>query len=70
MSRSHRCPFLVTLCGLPGSGKSTLSRRLLAAAENDGFSVHIVEFDMKFHSKQDNCEQFNPAEWKVRIVAP
>ena len=36
---------LLTMCGLPGAGKSTLARAVAARAESDGIRVSLVSFD-------------------------
>lgn len=39
------CACLLTMCGLPGAGKSTLARAVAARAESDGIRVSLVSFD-------------------------
>ena len=41
--RARAC--LLTMCGLPGAGKSTLARAVAARAESDGIRVSLVSFD-------------------------
>ena len=36
---------LLTMCGLPGAGKSTLARAVAARAESEGIRVSLVSFD-------------------------
>ena len=39
------CACLLTMCGLPGAGKSTLARAVAARAESEGIRVSLVSFD-------------------------
>ena len=52
---------LVALCGLPGSGKSTLCARLTACAQAEGVACHTVSFD----AFEPKGEAFDPTAWKV-----
>lgn len=36
---------LCVLCGLPGAGKSTLTRRILGAAAEHGWRAAVVSYD-------------------------
>ena len=54
-------PLLVVLCGLPGSGKTTIASSLAKTAQANGFSVRLIHFD---DALLDGCEGFDPKTWK------
>lgn len=54
-------PLLVVLCGLPGSGKTTIASGLAKTAQANGFSVRLIHFD---DALRDSCEGFDPKTWK------
>lgn len=57
---------LVALCGLPGSGKSTLCAALAAKASEAGVECHTVSFDAWELRHTAHGADFDAAEWKVR----
>ncbi len=53
---------MIVLCGIPGSGKTTVATALAAAAEASGTTtITVIHFD-----KQDGelVEEFDPEQWK------
>jgi O-phosphoseryl-tRNA(Sec) kinase len=52
---------MLVLCGIPGSGKSTVAAALAAAAEASGALVTLVDFDKP---AGDLLEEFDPEKWK------
>ena len=70
-SNQARCCMLV-LCGIPGSGKTTIAAALAAAAEASGTSVTSINFDThpaERLSFTDPVEDFNPEKWKADRAA-
>ena len=59
------CLLLVALCGLPGSGKSTLCAQLAACAQGEGVACHTVSFD----AFEPKGAAFDPTAWKVCFTA-
>ena len=56
---------LVALCGVPGSGKSTLCEALAAAAA-PSVAVRWVSFDSHERAHCPVDRPFDPAAWKAR----
>ncbi|KAL4541081.1 hypothetical protein Ndes2437B_g05471 [Nannochloris sp. 'desiccata'] len=52
---------MLVLCGIPGSGKSTIAAALAAVAEASGTLVTLVDFDKQ---AGDFLEDFDPEKWK------
>ena len=65
---------LLTMCGLPGAGKSTLARAVAARAESDGIRVSLVSFDdierrlATEKSEASGDWGFDAATWKAARV--
>lgn len=58
-AKSQSC--MLVLCGIPGSGKSTVAAALATAAEASGTLVTLVDFDKQAGSL---IEEFDPEKWK------
>jgi tRNA uridine 5-carbamoylmethylation protein Kti12 len=52
---------MLVLCGIPGSGKSTIAAALATAAKATGTLVTLVDFDKQ---AGDLLEEFDPEKWK------
>ncbi|OQR98638.1 hypothetical protein ACHHYP_08354 [Achlya hypogyna] len=63
---------VVLLVGLPGAGKSTLSRQLVAALGST-YEVHYICFDEAFLEQRATGEvdvgEFQPQQWKDAVAA-
>ena len=66
---------MLVLCGIPGSGKSSLAKVLAATAATKGIETSIIEFDE--HEAMSNrptllespaSQGFDPEIWKVKKV--
>lgn len=61
---SPRSAALVLLCGLPGSGKTTLVTALMGLAkEVDVGEVHKVSFDDEYQQQRCGISEFDPTTW-------
>ena len=57
---------ILLICGLPASGKSTLSRALTQAFQSDHWIVQHLEIDALYeHSFEDAPPSFSPSHWKA-----
>lgn len=57
-------PFLLILCGLPSSGKTTFARALARVVENEGSAPAIVVSSDSLREMLGNSEKFDPAREK------
>lgn len=55
---------LCVLCGLPGAGKSTLTRRILGAADENGWRAAVVSYDELIPEEAYYTEVEEHTNWK------
>lgn len=55
---------LVILCGLPGSGKTTLATALMNLSKDlDDAAVHKLSFDDEYERQRPSADEFDPVAW-------
>ena len=59
-------PLILLLCGLPGSGKTTLSRQLAKTMRTNGIPTEVLRFDAheKKAYERSKTSKFEPESWK------
>ena len=59
-------PLMLLLCGLPGSGKTTLSRQLAHTMRTNGIPTEVLRFDLheKKAYERSKTSKFEPESWK------
>ena len=59
-------PLMLLLCGLPGSGKTTLSRQLARTMRTNGIPTEVLRFDLheKKAYERSKTSKFEPESWK------
>jgi len=59
-------PLMLLLCGLPGSGKTTLSRQLARTMRTNGIPTEVLRFDLheKKAYERSRTSKFEPESWK------
>ena len=59
-------PLILLLCGLPGSGKTTLSRQLSKTMRTNGIPTEVLRFDAheKKAYEESKTSKFEPESWK------
>jgi len=59
-------PLILLLCGLPGSGKTTLSRQLAKTMRTNGIPTEVLRFDAheKKAYEESKTSKFEPESWK------
>ena len=59
-------PLMLLLCGLPGSGKTTLSRQLARTMRTNGIPTEVLRFDAHEQKayEESKTSKFEPESWK------